>query len=69
VEQEAAWCEEAMSRVLDATAKKIKICARSNRWWNANIKERGRSVGRERRRRRNTEQAARRRAELPKSIR
>jgi len=29
VEQEAAWCQEAMSSVLDATAKKIRIWARS----------------------------------------
>ena len=31
VEQEAAWCQEAMSSVLDATGKKIRICARSKR--------------------------------------
>jgi len=29
VEQEAAWCGEAMRNVLKATAKKIRICARS----------------------------------------
>jgi len=39
VEQEAAWCQEAMGNVLDATAKKIRICARSNRWWKADIKK------------------------------
>jgi len=39
VEQEAAWCQEAMSSILDATAKKIRICVRSKRWWNADIKE------------------------------
>jgi hypothetical protein len=27
-EQEAAWCQKAMSSVLDATAKKIRVCAR-----------------------------------------
>jgi hypothetical protein len=69
VEQEAAWCQEAMSSVLDATAKKIRICARSKRWWNADIKERRRTVGRERRRRRHSEEAARAKAELQKSIR
>jgi len=31
VEQEAAWCQKALSSVLDATAKKIRICARSRR--------------------------------------
>jgi len=28
VEQEAAWCQEGMSSVLDSTAKKIRICGR-----------------------------------------
>jgi len=33
VEQEAAWCQEAMSTVLKATAKMIRICAKSKKWW------------------------------------
>jgi hypothetical protein len=69
VEQEAAWCQETMSSVLDTTAKKIRICARSKRWWNADIKEKRRTVGRERRRRRHSEEAARAKAEIQKSIR
>jgi len=69
VEQEAAWCQEAMSSVLDATAKKIRICARSKRWWNADINEKRRTVRRERRRRRQSEEAARAKAELQRSIR
>ena len=68
VEQEAAWCQEAMSSVLDATAKIIRICARLKRWWNADIKDRRRTVGTERRRRRHSEEAARAKAELQKSI-
>jgi len=68
VEQGAAWGQEAMRSVLDATANTIRICARSQRWWNADIKERRRTVGRERRRRRNSEEAARAKAELQKSI-
>jgi len=32
VEHETAWCQEAMSSVLNATAKQIGICARSDRW-------------------------------------
>jgi hypothetical protein len=39
-EQETAWCQEAMSSVLDPTAKQNRICATSKRWWNADIKER-----------------------------
>jgi len=69
VEKEAAWCQPAMSSVLDATAKKITICARSKRSWNGNNKERRRMVGKERRRRRNSEEPARAKAELQKSIR
>jgi len=37
VEHEAAWCQEAMSSVVNATAKKIRICARSMGRWNAEI--------------------------------
>ena len=40
VEQEAAWCQEAMSSVLNATAKRIRISAKSILRWNADIKER-----------------------------
>jgi len=69
VAQEAAWCQEAMSSVLDTMAEKIRICARSQRWWNADIKERRRMVGRERMRRWHSEEAARAKAELQKSIR
>jgi len=57
-----------MSSILDATAKRIKICARSQRWWDADIKARRRTAGREKRRRRHSEEAARANAELQKSI-
>jgi len=57
-----------MSSVLNATAKKIRICAKSKRWWNADIKERRKAVGREKRRR-NSEGAPRAKAKLQKSIR
>jgi len=69
VEQEAAWCQEAMRNVLDATAEKIRICANLKRWWNADIRERRKAVGRKKRRRRNSEEAAKAKAELQKSIR
>jgi hypothetical protein len=45
VEHEAAWCQEAMCSVFNATAKMIRICARSKRWWHADIKERRKAVG------------------------
>jgi len=69
VEQEAAWCQEAMSSILDAKAKKTRICAISKRWWNADIEVRRRKVRRETRRIRNSEEAARAKAELQMSIR
>jgi len=56
-----------MSSVLNATAKKIRICARSKRWWNADIKERRQAVRREQRRR-NSEEAARAKPKLRLSI-
>ena len=68
VEQDVTWCQEVMSSVLDATAKKIRICPRSKRWWNADIKERSRTVLRERRRRLNSEEAARVKVEVRKLL-
>ena len=68
VDQEAASCQQTISSVLDDTANKIRICARSKRWWNAKIKERRRMVGRERRRRRTPEDATRASKELQNSI-
>jgi len=69
VEQEAAWCQEAMSSFLNATAKMIRICPNSKWWWNAHIKERRQAIGREKRRRWISEEATRAKAELQKSIR
>ena len=69
VEQEAAWFQKAMSSIFDATVKKIRICARSGSWSNPDIKEWRQTVGREKRRRRNSERASRATAELQKSIR
>jgi len=40
IEREAQWCKEALSKVLDAKGKKIRICARSKRWWDGEINER-----------------------------
>ena len=46
-EQEAACCQEAMNSILNATAKKIRICAILKRWWLTDITERRKVVGRE----------------------
>jgi hypothetical protein len=68
VEQEAAWCQDAMRSVPDCTARKIRICAKLKRWWNADIRERRKAVGREKRRRQNLEEAGKMKAEFQKSI-
>jgi hypothetical protein len=68
VEQKAGWCEKALSSVLDATAKKIRICARLQRSRNTDIKERRSTVGRETRRRWHLEEAAGVKGELQNSL-
>jgi len=57
-----------MSSVLNATAKKIRICTRSKRWWNADIKARRKAVGRDKRRP-NSVEASSAKAKLQQSIR
>ena len=69
VESKAKWCQEALSKILDATAKKIRICARSKRWWNGEIQEKRSQLRREKRRRRRSAATAQAKAELQKSIR
>jgi len=67
VEQEAAWCQEAMGHGLDATAMNIRICAQSKRWWNTDISETRKVVGTEEQSRPNMVKATRAKAELAKS--
>ena len=69
VESEAEWCKDTLSMVLDATANKIRICARSKRLWNGEIKEMRSQLGREKGRRHRSAATAQAKAELQKSIR
>jgi len=69
VEREAEWCQAKLSKVLDAKAKKIRICAGWKRWWNGKIKERRSALGRDKRTGRRSVAAARGKAELQKLIR
>jgi hypothetical protein len=69
VEREAEWCQETLSKVLDAKAKKIRICAWSKMWWNGEIKERRSALGREKRRGKRSEAVAHAKVELQRSIR
>lgn len=69
VECEAECCQEALGKVFDATAKKIRICARSTRCWNGEIKERKSELGRGKRRKRRLTATAQPKAELLRLIR
>lgn len=69
VKSQAEWCQEALSNVLDATAKKIMICAHLQRWWNGKILERRRQLGRERSRRLKSAATAQAKDEMQKSVR
>ena len=69
VEREAEWCQETLSKLLDTKSKKIRICARSKKWWNGEIKERRSALGREKRKRRRSGAAAHAKAESQRSIR
>jgi len=64
VEQEAAWCQEAISSILNAATKEIRLCAKSKRLGIADIKERRNVVGREKGRSLNSEEVAWAKAEL-----
>jgi hypothetical protein len=44
VDQEASWCQEAMSRVLNLNGKMIRIYATSKKRGNSDIKERRNAV-------------------------
>jgi hypothetical protein len=68
VEQDPTWCQEALRKVLKAMANNIRICKKSKRWWNLQIEEKRMIVGQEKRRERNSDEAARARAEFQKSI-
>ena len=68
VERDAEWCHDTQSKVLDTTVKKIRICARSRRWWNSEIKERRTTFGREKRRGKWSSAAVHTQVELRRSI-
>jgi len=50
VERKAKSCQEMLCKVLDAKAKKIRICAQSKMWWTGEIQEWRSAFGREKRR-------------------
>jgi hypothetical protein len=40
VERVAKWCQESLSKVLDAKMNTIRICSLLKKWWNSELKER-----------------------------
>ena len=46
LEEEAQHIQDSMVRVLDMHARKIRLCARSKKWWSEVIQERRRDLGR-----------------------
>jgi hypothetical protein len=69
VEQEAAWCQEAMSNVYNATATRIMIHAELTRWFNDNINERRKALGTTKPTRWNSKEPGWAKTELQKSLR
>jgi hypothetical protein len=49
VESEAAWIQDTLTDILNQKARRIRICARSKRWWNADIDSKRKAVGRAKR--------------------
>jgi len=68
VKSEAEWCQAALGKVLDAMAKKIRICTYSKSWCNVGIKEKRSQLGRVKRRRHRSAVTAQAKAKLQKSI-
>jgi hypothetical protein len=68
VDSKAEWCHAPLGKVLDTTAKKIKICAWSKSGWNRKIKERRSQSGRGQSRRHKSEATDPAMAQLHKSI-
>ncbi|POS87202.1 hypothetical protein EPUL_001602 [Erysiphe pulchra] len=50
LDEEAEWIEKSLKSVLDMNAKKLRVCARSKRWWTAEVSEK-RAIYKECRRR------------------
>ena len=46
LEEEAQHIQDSMVRVLDMHARKIRLCARSKKWWSEAIQERRKDLGR-----------------------
>jgi hypothetical protein len=68
VQSAAEWWQDELGKVLNATAKQIRICVRSMGWSNGRNKEKSSQLGREKRRRRPPVATAQAKAKLRKSI-
>jgi len=68
VESKAELCQEVLVKILNATAKKIRICARSTRWWTSDVKGMRSQLGSEKRSRRRSAARTQAQVNLQKSI-
>lgn len=46
LEDKLGWIQSTLTGILDEHVRVITICARPNRWWNGDIKEKRRKLGR-----------------------
>jgi hypothetical protein len=49
IESETKWTEETFTKILDQKARRIRLCARSKRWWNETIDAKRKAVSRAKR--------------------
>jgi hypothetical protein len=49
IESEAIWIQETLTYILNQKARRVRICARSKRWWNETIEAKRKAVGRAKR--------------------
>ena len=47
IDAEATWIQAQITTILDTQAKRLRLCARSKRWWCEDIKTQRKVVGRE----------------------
>jgi hypothetical protein len=50
IEAEAKWIEETFIQILDKKARRLRLCARSKRWWNEIIEAKRKALSRAKRR-------------------
>lgn len=52
LEEEIRWIQGTLVELLNENVRKVTICARSKRWWNSEIENKRKELGRAKRKRR-----------------